>query len=220
MDNIGKCIRDQRVARGWSQEELARKMGYSSATTLSRIENGYNGVPYSKIVRFAEVFGMSVEDMVSYNSNGEQPPDFACSKSDAPTSVRRGGAPKGHSAVMRENAFRKRNIVADRLREAMRLANKTQSALARETGVSQSSISKYLLGENEPKAETAYLFAKSLDVNVGWLLGKEVPRERMIEQPDDSKYIMFAVVVEKLLKMDAEELKKISGVIDLLENNR
>ena len=55
MSEIGKNIRKLREKRGMSQEELAIKVGYSSRTTINKIENGVNDVPRSKIELFADV---------------------------------------------------------------------------------------------------------------------------------------------------------------------
>ena len=61
---IGERIRKQREALGWSQEELAQKMGYTHRSALSKIEVGKNDVSYSKMLRFAEVLGTSVGYLV------------------------------------------------------------------------------------------------------------------------------------------------------------
>ena len=55
-------VRDQRVARGWSQAELAENTGMSR-TTISAIE-GCRMVPsVSSALALAEAFGVSVEDL-------------------------------------------------------------------------------------------------------------------------------------------------------------
>lgn len=38
METIGHRIRVIRKANGWSQEELAAKMGYTSRSTINKIE--------------------------------------------------------------------------------------------------------------------------------------------------------------------------------------
>ena len=54
MSEIGKNIRYWREKNGLTQEELARRMGYASKTTINKIEMGVNDIPQNKIVRFAE----------------------------------------------------------------------------------------------------------------------------------------------------------------------
>ena len=55
MSTIGNNILLLRKQLGWSQEELAKKMGYKSKSTINKIELGINDIPQSKISRFAEV---------------------------------------------------------------------------------------------------------------------------------------------------------------------
>lgn len=55
MSTVGKNILQLRKHLGWTQEELARKMGYKSKSTINKIELGINDIPQSKIVKFAQV---------------------------------------------------------------------------------------------------------------------------------------------------------------------
>jgi len=57
MSLIGKNIAIKRKEMNMTQEELARRMGYKSKSTINKIELGVNDIPQSKIVRFAEVLG-------------------------------------------------------------------------------------------------------------------------------------------------------------------
>lgn len=75
----------------------------------------------------------------------------------------------------------KNNRVAntsDRLREAMKEANKTQADLCRETGLSKSTLSRYLSGGFEPKQNAIHKLAMALNVSEMWLWGFDVPMER------------------------------------------
>lgn len=53
MSDIYNRIRKRREELGLSQDELARKMGYKSRTSINKIEMGVNDIPQSKIVAFA-----------------------------------------------------------------------------------------------------------------------------------------------------------------------
>lgn len=57
--HIGERIKACRVSRNWTQEELARKLGYKSKSTINKIELGINDIPQSKVVQFAEVLGVT-----------------------------------------------------------------------------------------------------------------------------------------------------------------
>ena len=75
----------------------------------------------------------------------------------------------------------KNNRVAntsDRLREAMKEANKTQADLCRETGLSKSTLSRYLSGGFEPKQNAIHKLAAALGVSEMWLWGFDVPKTK------------------------------------------
>ena len=59
MAKIGENIRRLREKCGFSQEELATRMGYKSKSTINKIELGINDIPQSKIEMFAQVLGTS-----------------------------------------------------------------------------------------------------------------------------------------------------------------
>lgn len=54
MSTIGKKIREQRIALGLTQQELATKLGYTSRASINKIELGINDIAQSKIVAFAK----------------------------------------------------------------------------------------------------------------------------------------------------------------------
>ena len=49
MDDFGVRVRAARGAAGLTQLELARAMGYSTRSTISRIESGDNQVPMDRL---------------------------------------------------------------------------------------------------------------------------------------------------------------------------
>lgn len=55
MSEVGRNIAQRRKALGMTQEELAKKMGYKSKSTINKIELGINDIVQSKVVKFAEV---------------------------------------------------------------------------------------------------------------------------------------------------------------------
>ena len=66
---IGDTIRKFREERGWTQEELAAKMGYTSKSTINKIEKNINDVSQTKIEKFAEVFECDPTDLIAPNPN-------------------------------------------------------------------------------------------------------------------------------------------------------
>ena len=67
---------------------------------------------------------------------------------------------------------------AKRLREALDERGMTQTALAQMSGISKSSISRYLSGAWEGKQDAVYALSKALHVNEAWLMGYDVPMDR------------------------------------------
>lgn len=62
-DVLGERIRELREAKGWQQDELAQKMGLSRET-LSGIENGRRHVKAEELGRFADVLGVSSDQLL------------------------------------------------------------------------------------------------------------------------------------------------------------
>lgn len=59
---VGSRIKELRMKKGWSQEELAKRMGYTAAnsrSTISKIEKGDNGIDQSTLIKFAKVLETS-----------------------------------------------------------------------------------------------------------------------------------------------------------------
>lgn len=65
-----------------------------------------------------------------------------------------------------------------RLREAMEEQGISRAALARQTGISPTSISNYLAGSFKARQNYLYLLAKALDVNEAWLMGLDASKAR------------------------------------------
>ena len=57
MTKFGERIRKMRIELGMTQEELATRMGYSSKSTITKIEQGTRDIPQNKIVKFADALG-------------------------------------------------------------------------------------------------------------------------------------------------------------------
>ena len=73
----------------------------------------------------------------------------------------------------------------DRIREAMRIRNKTQAELCEITGIPKSAMSQYASGKFIPKQTRTHLLAEALNVNEAWLMGYDVPMERKSSDNDN-----------------------------------
>lgn len=69
---IGNRIKQLRIERDMSQDELAKKSGYGSRSTINKIELGINDVPQSKIKAIAEALGVSVGTILCWNEFDKQ----------------------------------------------------------------------------------------------------------------------------------------------------
>ena len=59
IDKIfGKILRDYRVKAGFTQEELAEKIGIS-LKYISRIENGNNGIKTQTLIKYMNLLGIT-----------------------------------------------------------------------------------------------------------------------------------------------------------------
>lgn len=76
MDTIHKRIKIEREKNNWTQLELAEKIGYSSATSITKLEKGLVDPPTSKIKLLADIFNVSVSYLMGWDN------EFALSKSE------------------------------------------------------------------------------------------------------------------------------------------
>lgn len=65
-----------------------------------------------------------------------------------------------------------------RLKAGLDFRGMNQSELSKQSGVSKSSISRYISGAWEAKQDAVYLLAMALNVSEAWLMGYDVPMER------------------------------------------
>lgn len=66
-------------------------------------------------------------------------------------------------------------IGRERLNHALRLRGKNAADMCRATGLTTSSVSRYLSGQSVPKQNPLSLMADYLGVNPAWLMGYDVP---------------------------------------------
>ena len=127
---------------------------------------------------------------------------------------------------MSSNENIKRAELKDRLDEALRLRNIKPVELSEKVGIPKSMVSYYLSGKTKPKADRVYDIAKFLNVNEAWLMGYDVPRERMPEQKKNDDLVKviarlrndpeFFDVVSKLGELPDGEYDSIKQLISAL----
>jgi len=57
--HMGARIKERRISLGWSQRELATKMGYKNHSVIARVESGSVDLPQSRVDQFAKVLGVT-----------------------------------------------------------------------------------------------------------------------------------------------------------------
>ncbi len=62
-----KRIRQRREELGLTQDELAKRMGYKSRSSINKIEMGENDIPQSKIVQFAKALETTPGDLMGWD---------------------------------------------------------------------------------------------------------------------------------------------------------
>lgn len=72
MSTIGNNILQKRKEIGMTQEELAKRLGYRSKSTINKIEMGINDVPQSKIIKFAEVLGTTPAYLMGWQDDAQK----------------------------------------------------------------------------------------------------------------------------------------------------
>lgn len=71
MKTLGKKIRLLRHQRGWSQEDVAKRLDIS-IPAFSKIETGITDVNLSRIEQISKLFDLSVVQLLSLNESDEQ----------------------------------------------------------------------------------------------------------------------------------------------------
>lgn len=72
---------------------------------------------------------------------------------------------------------------AERLKYAIEYRHTTAAEISKATGISRGSLSQYISGKFSPKQDRIYVLAKHLRVSPTWLMGLDVPMERVNFQP-------------------------------------
>ncbi len=80
LEQLGKRVRKLRRIKGLTQCQLAELCGYHSNTsnsTINKIESGKSDVPISRLVKLAEVLGVSVSFLMGEGNQEEEDNYFA-----------------------------------------------------------------------------------------------------------------------------------------------
>lgn len=71
LKDFGKRIADRRKQLGMSQDDLAKKLGYKSRSTINKIELGKNDIPQRKILEFSAALDMPVSELMAWEQESK-----------------------------------------------------------------------------------------------------------------------------------------------------
>ena len=113
-----------------------------------------------------------------------------------------------------------------RIAIAMQMSGKRQIDLSSETGLNKSTISRYVSGDCEPKADAINKLASALGVNEMWLWGYDVPMERTDFQKKNDQLVKlvtrlrrderFAYAVAMLDELSDDKFENITQILSAL----
>ncbi len=73
----------------------------------------------------------------------------------------------------------KSSNTSERLKEIIALRKVKQVDIIESTGITKGALSSYITGRYEPKQDNIYILAKYFDVSEAWLMGYDVPMEKI-----------------------------------------
>lgn len=78
MATFGERLKFLRDQKGVTQEDLAKKMGYTDRSMIAKIESGKVDLSQSKIIEFAKIFNIDPGDLMGWDEpeSFDTPEDF------------------------------------------------------------------------------------------------------------------------------------------------
>lgn len=67
MGKLGDKIKEIRLKEGMSQEAFARELGYTSKSTINKIEKGINEISYDKLMILIEKYKLTLDQVLEKN---------------------------------------------------------------------------------------------------------------------------------------------------------
>lgn len=113
--------------------------------------------------------------------------------------------------------------ICDRLRQAIELRGLRAVDLVDMTGIPKNTLSYYLSGKTEPKADRLYALARALNVSEAWLLGYDVSMARTDDQKKNDRLAQLVARMKKdsdffgaVSSLDELDASQLQTVIQLL----
>lgn len=68
---IGERIKNIRIERGLTQEDLAKRMGYKTRSAICQVERNGDNITSDRIAAFAEALGVSIQTLMGWEEKIE-----------------------------------------------------------------------------------------------------------------------------------------------------
>lgn len=201
MNTIYEKIKARRIELGLTQDELAKQMGYSSRSTINKIESGLVDITRNKIEKFATVLNVPPTYLMGWREDIY----FA----DQLTAL------TGHS--IQSNSIQ--DTFANRLKIAMQRKHLSQTDLSNLTGIGKSSLSTYLKGDYKPQQSKIDLLSSVLGVTSAWLMGYDFPIDYNVNNATfiENLTLKQKEVLENIQNFNDEQLDKLLEYILFLK---
>lgn len=151
MNNIGKKIKIKREEKKWTQEELAKRMGYKTKSTIAKIESGVNDISQKNVIKFSEVLDTSIAYLMGWEDEKED------NKKDTVYSD-----------------------IGNNIKSLRESQNITLVEMSKELSIPIEDIKAYEKGLKEIPIEYLKMFAKYFNVSVDELISFEVDNNRTV----------------------------------------
>ena len=93
------------------------------------------------------------------------------------------------------------STASERIKEGMALRGLKQVDLVERTGISKGALSSYISGRYIPKQNNTFLIAKALDVNEAWLMGADVPMERVSGKTESKQEPSYSSQCKEIIEV-------------------
>jgi Predicted transcriptional regulator with C-terminal CBS domains len=145
MNELARRIKQKREQLGLSQEELAKRLGYKSRSTINKIELGINDIPQSKIKLFADALETSPTYLLGYD----------------------------HPSIMQLDLISRpdENKIANNLNQIRDSLNISTKQFAEKIGISEDTYTSWENGEETPSYNMLSKIAGILNLSVNFILG-------------------------------------------------
>lgn len=198
--SIGERIRCLRKKQGLTQDDLAKKLGYKSRSTINKIELDINEITQSKIIEFAKVLGCSPVYLLGLTDDEQNT----------------------EADILKEGVY----LVGSRISKRRKELGLSQAELGRRLGLNGSTIWRYETGEisaESIKLPVIESIAAILKVNPAWLIGKtEVMEPDSQVSPNEKNHNN----IDKLKSNEIKHIKKYRAldadgkkIVDIILNN-